>query len=161
MSDTGNHAGEAAFPIAATTESWFALARVDVAGAGVDTRDRRVRRLDHRRVPLDDRHQRPLAGLLARRLARGKPRLGDANAGIGGNRVLASAAQAGVNALARFDRDALASTGVTYVIVLEGINDIGKARDDPTPTAADVDCRARADDRTRAHARRDAYWRAR
>ena len=33
----------------------------------------------------------------------------------------------GVNALARFDRDVLAQPGVKYVIVLEGINDLGHA----------------------------------
>ena len=31
----------------------------------------------------------------------------------------------GANTLARFDRDVLVQTGVTHVIVLEGINDIG------------------------------------
>src|SRR5262249_26290072 len=31
----------------------------------------------------------------------------------------------GVSALARFDRDALAIPGVTHIVVLEGINDIG------------------------------------
>src|SRR5207249_9425506 len=47
------------------------------------------------------------------------------NAGIGGNRVLTEGAfQAGVNAVARFDRDVLQQSGVTHVIVLEGINDI-------------------------------------
>jgi lysophospholipase L1-like esterase len=45
------------------------------------------------------------------------------NAGIGGNRVLADGL--GPNILARFDRDVLARTGVRYLIVLEGINDIG------------------------------------
>ncbi|MGC2656582.1 MAG: GDSL-type esterase/lipase family protein, partial [Bryobacteraceae bacterium] len=50
--------------------------------------------------------------------------------GIGGNRVLHDASgniQFGVNALARFDRDVLAQSGVKYVIVLEGINDLGHA----------------------------------
>ena len=45
------------------------------------------------------------------------------NAGIGGNRLLLDGA--GPNALARFDRDVLAQNGVRYLIVLEGINDIG------------------------------------
>jgi len=48
--------------------------------------------------------------------------------GIGGNRLLhdpAANIRYGVNALARFDRDVLAQPGVRYVIVLEGINDIG------------------------------------
>src|SRR5262249_50487144 len=50
--------------------------------------------------------------------------------GIGGNRILHDAAanvRFGVNALARFDRDVLAQAGVKYVIVLEGINDLGHA----------------------------------
>ena len=34
----------------------------------------------------------------------------------------------GPNALARFDRDVLAQTGVRYVIVLEGVNDLRWAR---------------------------------
>jgi lysophospholipase L1-like esterase len=43
--------------------------------------------------------------------------------GISGNRVLNDGF--GVNALARFDRDVLATPGLAYVIVFEGINDIG------------------------------------
>ena len=45
------------------------------------------------------------------------------NEGIGGNRILHDGA--GINALARFDRDVLSQPGVTDLIVLEGINDIG------------------------------------
>jgi len=45
------------------------------------------------------------------------------NAGINGNRMLRHGA--GMNALARFDRDALAVAGVSHVMLLEGINDIG------------------------------------
>ena len=44
--------------------------------------------------------------------------------GIGGNCVLIHCT--GPNALARFDRDVLSHAGVKYVIVLEGINDIGR-----------------------------------
>jgi lysophospholipase L1-like esterase len=43
--------------------------------------------------------------------------------GISGNRLLHETE--GPNALGRFDRDVLAQPGVTHVIVLEGINDIG------------------------------------
>ncbi len=49
--------------------------------------------------------------------------LGVLNEGIGGNRILHDGY--GPNALARFDRDVLAQSGVRYLIVLEGINDIG------------------------------------
>jgi lysophospholipase L1-like esterase len=50
--------------------------------------------------------------------------------GIGGNRILhdgVTNVRFGVNALARFDRDVLAQPGAKYVIVLEGINDLGHA----------------------------------
>lgn len=47
------------------------------------------------------------------------------NEGISGNRVLRDGA--GPNLLARFDRDVLDLPGVSAVIVLEGINDIGHA----------------------------------
>jgi lysophospholipase L1-like esterase len=63
--------------------------------------------------------------VLAARLA-ANPRtaaLGVLNEGIGGNRILHD--NTGPSALARFDRDVLAQTGVKYLIVLEAINDIG------------------------------------
>lgn len=53
------------------------------------------------------------------------------NQGIGGNRLLHDVA--GQNALARFDRDVLAQSGVKYVIVLEGINDIGRTTQPRAP----------------------------
>ena len=49
------------------------------------------------------------------------------NEGIGGNRVLHDGW--GPNALARFDSDVLAPSGVKYVILFESINDIGHAYD--------------------------------
>jgi lysophospholipase L1-like esterase len=47
--------------------------------------------------------------------------MGVLNQGLAGNKV--SHDVIGPNALARFDRDVLAQTGVTHVIVLEGNND--------------------------------------
>ena len=47
-----------------------------------------------------------------------------ANLGIGGNRLLREGT--GASALARFDHDVLAQPGAKWVIVLEGINDIGR-----------------------------------
>jgi lysophospholipase L1-like esterase len=52
------------------------------------------------------------------------------NEGIAGNRLLSdcfivSAGCFGVSALARFDRDALAVPGITHIVLLEGVNDIG------------------------------------
>jgi lysophospholipase L1-like esterase len=89
--------------------------------------------------------------LLAKRLAQaGGPKLAVLNAGIAGNRVLLD--NAGPNALARFDRDVLAQTGVTHVIVMEGINDIGQGRSNPLPSAADL-IAAHRQFIVRAHAR--------
>ncbi|MFI7639042.1 SGNH/GDSL hydrolase family protein [Nonomuraea sp. NPDC049400] len=48
-----------------------------------------------------------------------------ANQAAGGNRVLNDGL--GPNALARLDRDVLAQSGVTWLIVFEGVNDIGTA----------------------------------
>jgi lysophospholipase L1-like esterase len=62
-----------------------------------------------------------------------------ANAGISGNRLLSSGR--GPAALARFDRDVLAVPGATHVVLLEGINDIGKVGDPATqrqPAAAEL-----------------------
>jgi lysophospholipase L1-like esterase len=64
---------------------------------------------------------------LARRLdaALGSRAPAVADEGISGNRILNDSVCFGVNALARFQRDALAQPGVKDVILLEGINDIG------------------------------------
>ena len=70
--------------------------------------------------------------ILARRLQADKKTadLGIINEGIGGNRVLHDVS--GPSALARFDRDVLAQSGVKYLIIMESINDIGHAAD-PDP----------------------------
>jgi lysophospholipase L1-like esterase len=48
---------------------------------------------------------------------------GVSNQGIGGNHLLTDGL--GPNALARFDRDVLAPAGVRWLIVFEGVNDLG------------------------------------
>lgn len=71
--------------------------------------------------------------LLARRLNADKATAtyGILNEGISGNRILHDSR--GPNALSRFDRDVLAQSGVSTVILLEGINDIGVAFDTRSP----------------------------
>jgi lysophospholipase L1-like esterase len=61
--------------------------------------------------------------LAERLIKRGGPAVYVSNQGISGNRVLNDGF--GASALARFDRDVLATPGLTYVVVFEGINDIG------------------------------------
>jgi len=61
----------------------------------------------------------------AERLAANKSTANTAivNHGISGNQLLSDGA--GFSALARFDRDVLAQPGVKWLVILEGINDIG------------------------------------
>ena len=80
---------------------------------------------------------------LARRLQAAEPtkRVSILNLGIGGNRLLRDGL--GPNGLARLDRDVLAQPGVRWLIVFEGINDIGtasaaRAKGDPAATAEDI-----------------------
>jgi lysophospholipase L1-like esterase len=57
------------------------------------------------------------------------------NHGISGNRLLLDSL--GPNAMARFERDVLGQPGVRYVIILEGVNDLGMAtRDGPISAEA-------------------------
>jgi lysophospholipase L1-like esterase len=64
---------------------------------------------------------------LARRLLSGSPGAVHpvVDEGIAGNRVLAGSDLFGVSALARFTADTAALSGARYLILLEGINDIG------------------------------------
>ncbi len=126
----GDLTAAASFPEAGTITSWVFLTGVEVlapesASAVVAFGDSIT---DGARSTVDANHRWP--DILADRLsARGK-KIAVLDAGIGGNRILHDAAanvRFGVNALARFDRDVLAQPGVRYVIVLEGINDLGHA----------------------------------
>ncbi|MFC3439918.1 SGNH/GDSL hydrolase family protein [Sphingobium rhizovicinum] len=77
--------------------------------------------------------------LLAERLQKaGRKTIGVANAGISANRLLSEGD--GYNALARFDSDVLAVPGVSHVVILEGVNDIGSAfaQQRAIPTADDL-----------------------
>jgi lysophospholipase L1-like esterase len=129
-----------------TITSWVFLTSVDVlapesAAAVVAFGDSIT---DGARSTVGANHRWP--DFLAERLReRGGREIGVLNAGIGGNRILRDPAENirfGMNALARFDRDVLSLPGVKYVIVLEGINDLGHAGSSATaselPTAQDL-----------------------
>jgi lysophospholipase L1-like esterase len=121
----GDAAGAADLAGSAATTSLYVLAGVDVlapasTGAVVALGDSIT---DGYQSSLDASHRWP--DYLARRLTppSGHAAVAVLNQGISGNRLLHDGI--GPNALARFDRDVLAQPGVTQVIVLEGINDIG------------------------------------
>ena len=67
--------------------------------------------------------ERGWPGALSRRLA-GRD-ISVVNAGIGGNRLLQSLSFMGSSALSRMDRDVFSIPGLSHVVLLEGINDIG------------------------------------
>jgi len=127
---SGDLTGAASMDAAATTTSWVFLTAVEVmapqsASVVVAFGDSIT---DGARSTVDANHRWP--DFLAARLLAHHSHLGVLDAGIGGNRILHDATanvRFGVNALARFDRDVLAQPGVKYVIVLEGINDLGHA----------------------------------
>jgi lysophospholipase L1-like esterase len=74
---------------------------------------------------------------LAERLAAAHSKWSVVNTGIGGNRLLRYGT--GPSALARLDRDVLSVPGVKAIILLEGINDIGRGFYPPTePVTADA-----------------------
>lgn len=136
VSTEGNHTGATDLPVATTTQAWFFLARVEVAapeqvGAIVAFGDSIT---DGTRSTPNTNSRWP--DYFAKRLAASNTKMGVLNEGIAGNRVLCDGA--GVSALARFDRDVLVQPGVTHVVVLESINDIGIGRSNPSPSAADL-----------------------
>jgi lysophospholipase L1-like esterase len=59
------------------------------------------------------------------------------NEAISGNKILRD--DAGPSALARFDRDIIAQSGARYLIILEGINDIGHVKTDPSDRTSAAD----------------------
>lgn len=110
---------------AVATDHWYFLSEIDVFS---DARARAIVTLgdsltDGRGSITNENNRWP--NLLSRRLlARVETaRLSVLNQGAGGNRVLMQGL--GVHALARFDRDVLGPPGVRWVVILEGINDLG------------------------------------
>jgi lysophospholipase L1-like esterase len=127
----GNQVDAATLTGATTADRWFNLAAIDVQHCAsvpvvVVLGDSIT---DGRGSTTNGNDRWP--DVLARRL---NGRAAVINAGIGGNRLLNDGL--GPNALARIDRDVLARPGVSHLIVLEGINDLGTAtRDAPLDEA--------------------------
>ena len=132
VSKEGDTTGVPTMADATTTQSFYFLTNVDVLAPtdaaaivtfGDSITDGAVS------TPNTDRSW---PSFLARRLAaNGGANIAVLNQGISGNRLLRDGA--GVNALARFDRDVLAQPGVKWLMILEGINDIGLGSRPDTP----------------------------
>lgn len=120
---------------ARTTAHWYMLAGIDVAA---DANARAVVTLgdsltDGRGSTTDANNRWP--DNLARRLAANPPtaNVAVANMGIGGNGIFGGL---GPSAISRFGRDVLDLSGARWVVVFEGINDIGGDRSGTTALAS-------------------------
>jgi lysophospholipase L1-like esterase len=129
ISGDGDYTAARVFPSPKTATSRFFINEVDVEGPG---RPAAVVTLgdsitDGYRSQVDANHRWP--DRLAERLAarQSAEPVGVVNAGIGGNRILHDHPEDlfGPNALARLDRDVLSVPGLRWVVLMEGINDIG------------------------------------
>ena len=124
----GNLADARTLPGAGNTEHWYLLSRVDVAtppnAAAVVVLGNSI--ADGRGSGTDKNDRWP--DNLARRLraAAATKDVSVLNAGIGGNAVLTGGL--GPTALQRLDRDVLDQPGARWVIVSEGVNDLGASR---------------------------------
>jgi lysophospholipase L1-like esterase len=120
----GDAVAAADLPDAKKVDHWYQLSAIDV---GV-TKGASVVALGD---SITDGHGATTNGndrwtdVLAKRLqaSRKTRNIGMLNQGIGGNHLLTDGL--GTNALARFDRDVLARAGVRWLIVFEGVNDLG------------------------------------
>ena len=121
----GDQVSAVNLPDAKKVEHWYQISGVDVAGLEKATT---VVTLGD---SITDGHGATTNGndrwpdVLAARMQADKSTrmMGVLNHGIGGNRLLLDGL--GPNALVRFDRDVVAQTAVKYVLVLEGVNDLG------------------------------------
>ena len=121
----GDMVSAVSLPGAKTVEHWYQISGVDVVstaqGAAIVTLGDSITDGHAATTNGNDRWPDVLAGRL--QAAAASAGLSVLNEGIGGNRILLDGL--GPNALARFDRDVLVQAGVRYVIVLEGVNDLG------------------------------------
>ena len=138
ISKEGDTTGAPSMTDVTTTEQYYYLAGIDVMApekaVTIVTFGDSI--TDGARSQNETNHAWP--ALLAARLAGKKEtaHVAVANVGIGGNRVLRDGS--GVSALGRLDRDVLTQPGAKWMMLLEGINDIGREQRDPTEaTSAD------------------------
>ena len=127
----GDHTADADLVGVKTVDHWFNLSGLDVTAAGASIITLGDSITDGHGATTNGNDRWP--DVLGRRtMLQG---VGVLNVGIGGGRVLQDGL--GPNAAARFDRDILAQTDARYVIVFEGVNDMGTlTRDAPVDAAA-------------------------
>ncbi|HEX6354673.1 SGNH/GDSL hydrolase family protein [Actinophytocola sp.] len=127
----GNHVADADLPGATPTDHWYFLSGIEVfSPRGTSGAVMLGDSLTDGRGSTTNGNDRWPDQLLDR--LQTNPRTADVailNQAAGGNRVLNDGL--GPNALARLDRDVLAQSGVEWLLVFEGVNDIGTAAATP------------------------------
>jgi lysophospholipase L1-like esterase len=131
----GDAVSDSVMADASRTDHWYIISGIDVAtddAAAVITLGNSI--TDGRGSGTNKQNRWP--DELARRLNADErtKRVAVLNAGIGGNCVLRACL--GPSALARFERDVLEQSGVRWLIVLEGVNDIGTSDADSAVSVA-------------------------
>lgn len=122
---SGNGVAAASMTSASTADHWYIISGLDVA-AEADSRAVVILGdsiTDGRGSTTNGNDRWPDA--LTDRLQRGASKVAVLNQGIGGNAVVSGGL--GPTALLRFDGDVINQSGVRWLIVLEGVNDIGGA----------------------------------
>lgn len=126
------------FPLESTVQTGFFLSRVDVlkptSKCAVVTLGDSI--TDGVGSDVDSDTRWP--DFLARRLIQHSIEMGVLNEGIGYNKILSDQSDLGQpseSALKRFSRDVLNQTHVCYLVILEGINDIGQTPEGTDATA--------------------------
>jgi len=126
ISTPGDFAGAEDMPVGAEVTSWFWLTGIEVKAhrntEAVVTAGDSITEGFNSTPDANARYPDELARLLLARNP-GNPKMAVLNAGISGNRLLSDIF--GPNGQSRFDRDVLTQSGVTHIILLEGINDLG------------------------------------
>jgi lysophospholipase L1-like esterase len=131
---SGDGSGNSALPNAATTESWYFIAGLDVQGEALRGSVVALGASITNGYKSTDNMNRRWPDLLAQRLANAKLKIGVLNEGISGNRLLVDGA--GPSAESRFSRDVLAQPGVRWIIFSDDpINDLGSTRPPPKAKA--------------------------
>lgn len=118
-------------------DHWFQISEIDVqAKKGAATVVALGDSITDGHASTTNGNDRWTDGLAERLQANKKTRaIGVSNQGIGGNHLLTDGL--GPNVLARFDRDVLAPSGVKWVIVFEGVNDLGGLARNPNAKPED------------------------
>ncbi|MEO7998807.1 MAG: SGNH/GDSL hydrolase family protein, partial [Gemmatimonadaceae bacterium] len=149
----GNHVLDENFTTPAQTDHWYVIADLEVvADASAATIVTLGNSITDGRGSGTNKNNRWPDNLAARLQANADTKhVSVVNAGIGGNTVLRGGL--GPTALARFDRDVLERPSVKWVLLLEGVNDLGGASAQNADSVADGLIAAYKSMVARAHAR--------